>query len=210
VARRAGTDQTVRPRLAYAGAVLDDIPVRTRRSARARRVRLRMDECGLEVVLPLGASESRARAAVAEHEAWIQRTWARIGARPGLAAGTSLWRGEPVQSAPPEQEQIRVAKGELVRAVAEWSGRMELWPKRVQVRDQRSKWGACTARGTVTLNWRLIKAPPEVLEYVVVHELAHLREMNHSPRFWATVEAFCPEWRRCRDWLRRHGHLLAG
>lgn len=168
-----------------------------------------MDERGLEVVLPVGVSEARARDALALHDQWIRRTWARLGARPTLSDGESLWMGERLADPLPESEQKRTAHDAISGAVERWGDTMGLRPKRVQVRDQRSKWGACTARGTVTLNWRLIKAPPEVLEYVVIHELAHLRELNHSPRFWAIVEAHCPGWRRHRDWLRRHGHLLS-
>ncbi len=88
------------------------------------------------------------------------------------------------------------------------SREMGLAPSRVSIRDQKTKWGACTSRGTVTLNWRLVMAPPEVLDYVVVHELAHLAELNHSPRFWAIVERHCPDWKRHRDWLKANGWRL--
>jgi hypothetical protein len=80
--------------------------------------------------------------------------------------------------------------------------------KRVVVRSQRSRWGSCSARGTISLNWRLIQAPDFVRDYIIYHELAHRREMNHSARFWARVETLCPEWRAAERWLKREGSLL--
>jgi predicted metal-dependent hydrolase len=82
--------------------------------------------------------------------------------------------------------------------------------RRIEIRDQRTRWGSCSPRGTLSFNWRLVLAPFEVLDYVVVHELCHLREPNHSPRFWRLVASRRPEWHAQRDWLRVHGpELLA-
>ena len=79
--------------------------------------------------------------------------------------------------------------------------------KHVTVRNQRSRWGSCSAGGTISLNWRLVQAPESVRDYIIHHELAHLREMNHSDRFWAHVAAVCPGWRESERWLKRHGGL---
>jgi predicted metal-dependent hydrolase len=79
--------------------------------------------------------------------------------------------------------------------------------KNVSVRNQRSRWGSCSARGTVSLNWRLVLTPEFVRDYIILHELAHLREMNHSDRFWARVEEMCPGWREAERWLKQHGSL---
>jgi predicted metal-dependent hydrolase len=76
---------------------------------------------------------------------------------------------------------------------------------RVSVRNQRSRWGACSARGVITLNWRLIQMPASVSDYVIFHELCHLKQPNHSRRFWREVEAVCPSWRESERWLRKHG-----
>ena len=82
--------------------------------------------------------------------------------------------------------------------------------ERIVVRDQRSRWGSCSTQGTLSFNWRLVLAPFEVLDYVVVHELCHIREQNHSRRFWKLVESRRPGWRAQRDWLHEHGpELLA-
>lgn len=80
--------------------------------------------------------------------------------------------------------------------------------KQVTVRNQRSRWGSCSANGTISLNWRLVQTPDLVRDYVIYHELMHLREMNHSDRFWARVEEVCPEWREAEHWIKRNGALV--
>lgn len=79
---------------------------------------------------------------------------------------------------------------------------------RITIRDTRSRWGSCSTSGTLSYSWRVILAPDEVLDYLAAHEAAHLREMNHSPRFWAHVKALCPDYRHWQDWLRGHGPEL--
>lgn len=97
------------------------------------------------------------------------------------------------------------AREDLTDRVLVRGTEMGVSPKRLSVRGQRTRWGCCTGRGTVTLNWRLVLAPPGALDYVVVHELAHLSEPHHRPPFWRRVELFCPEWRHWRTWLRDFG-----
>jgi predicted metal-dependent hydrolase len=80
--------------------------------------------------------------------------------------------------------------------------------KRLTIRDGRSRWGSCSSAGGLNFSWRLILTPPAVLDYVVVHELAHLRELNHSPRFWALVAAHCPDYQLQRKWLKERGPAL--
>jgi predicted metal-dependent hydrolase len=80
--------------------------------------------------------------------------------------------------------------------------------KHVTVRNQRSRWGSCSANGTISLNWRLVQTPDFVRDYIIYHELMHLREMNHSARFWARVEEVCPGWRDAERWIKRNGSLL--
>ena len=80
--------------------------------------------------------------------------------------------------------------------------------RKVSIRNQRSRWGSCSRRGAISLNWRLVQTPAEVLDYVIVHELMHLREMNHSARFWALVESACPDFRASERWLKAHGPTL--
>ena len=105
----------------------------------------------------------------------------------------------------------RLGARELVSAVAEEeAARLGVRYERIRIGGQRTLWGSCSSRGTLSFNWRLVLAPPEVLDYVVVHELCHLRVPNHSRRFWALVERQRPHWREQRAWLREHGpELLA-
>jgi predicted metal-dependent hydrolase len=77
--------------------------------------------------------------------------------------------------------------------------------RRVSVRDQSSRWGSCSTTGVLSYSWRLILAPPFVLEYLAAHEVAHLVEMNHSRRFWRLVERICPDMTRAKAWLDAHG-----
>ena len=79
---------------------------------------------------------------------------------------------------------------------------------RVTVRNQRSRWGSCSRDGNIALNWRLIQMPASVCEYVLLHELMHIRQPNHSPRFWAEVAAVCPDHATARAWLRSEGLAL--
>ena len=80
--------------------------------------------------------------------------------------------------------------------------------KKIAIRDQKTRWGSCSSSGTLSFNWRLIMAPPEVLDYVVVHELAHFTHMDHSKAFWATVESVPPDYEKHRKWLNEHGQEL--
>ena len=106
--------------------------------------------------------------------------------------------------------EARLAVRELVAMlIDEEAPAIGVEPARVQIRDQRSRWGSCSTRGTLSFNWRLVLAPFDVLDYVVVHELCHLREPNHSRRFWKLVEQRRPDWRAQRDWLHEHGPELS-
>lgn len=82
---------------------------------------------------------------------------------------------------------------------------MGISPKRVAIRDQRTRWGSASTLGNLNFSWRVAAMPDEIQDYIVIHELAHLREMNHSPAFWEIVGAYCPEYRQHRAWLRRYG-----
>lgn len=79
---------------------------------------------------------------------------------------------------------------------------------KVTVRNQRSRWGSCSPSGHICLNWRLVLMPDSVRDYVLIHELMHLRQLNHSRRFWRLVEKACPEFEAARQWLRDNRHLL--
>jgi predicted metal-dependent hydrolase len=107
-----------------------------------------------------------------------------------------------------EQHLRRLAARELPARVFELATPHQLPVRRVTVRSQRTRWGSCSRRGTISLNWRLVQTPPFVRDYLVLHELAHLNEMNHSRRFWSEVARLCPDFREAERWLKQHSGLL--
>ena len=102
----------------------------------------------------------------------------------------------------------KLAAHELAPRVFELAAFHLLTVKRVTVRNQKSRWGSCSRRGTISLNWRLIQTPASVRDYIILHELMHLREMNHSARFWREVERVCPDYEAAERWLKQHSGLL--
>jgi hypothetical protein len=119
-----------------------------------------------------------------------------------------LPNGEADLRPPVERHLWRLAARELPPRVHELASRHGLEVRRVSIRNQRSRWGSCSRRGTISLNWRILHAPEAVLEYLILHELMHLRHMNHSTRYWQAVERACPGYRKAEDWLKRHSALL--
>jgi len=107
-----------------------------------------------------------------------------------------------------EQYLRRLAERELPLRVQEFAALHQLSVQRVTVHNQRSRWGSCSRRRTISLNWRLIQTPPFVCDYIILHELMHLREMNHSSRFWRHVELVCPDYVVAEQWLKQHARLL--
>jgi predicted metal-dependent hydrolase len=107
------------------------------------------------------------------------------------------------------ESEARIGVRELVSALAEEEAeRLRVAYRRIRIGDQRTLWGSCSPNGTLSFNWRLVLAPLEVLDYVVVHELCHLRVPNHSASFWMLVEQQRPRSREPRAWLRKHGREL--
>ena len=134
-----------------------------------------------------------------DKRAWIEKQRRRQVPQLGLA-GLAV-----------SESAARIAARKLVSALAEEEAeRLGVAYRRIRIGAQRTLWGSCSPGGTLSFNWRLVLAPAEVLDYVVVHELCHLRVPNHSRRFWELVEWRRPHWREQRDWLRGHGpELLA-
>jgi predicted metal-dependent hydrolase len=100
------------------------------------------------------------------------------------------------------------ARDVLTARVEHYSVLMNVHSARLTVRDTRSRWGSCSSRGSLNFSWRLILAPSPILDYVVIHELAHLRELNHSPRFWTILAEHCPDYPLHQAWLKEHGATL--
>ena len=97
------------------------------------------------------------------------------------------------------------AESYLPPRLEHWSLKSGLFPQNVKVRNYKSRWGSCDHQRRITLTSRLIMAPDEVIDYVLIHELCHLVEMNHSPAFWQLVSRYCPDYRQHRKWLRQQG-----
>ncbi len=105
----------------------------------------------------------------------------------------------------PLAEHLRgLAQKELPVLANELATRFDLSFKRVSIRDQKTRWGSCSGTGAISLNWRIVLAPPETAEYIVIHELMHLKEMNHSPAFWGLVERACRRYKEHERWLDDH------
>jgi len=116
---------------------------------------------------------------------------------PGVALGEAL-----------ERWYRRRARAEVAPRLDAACARAGSGYTRLQIRGQRTRWASCSSTGAMSFNWRLLLAPPQILDYVVEHEVAHLELLDHSPRFWRLLAARCPDWREREDWLRRHGHAL--
>ncbi len=212
------------------------LPHTVRRSARARRVRVTVQPSGeVQVVLPRRAPARSADAAVRELRPWIERRLAEVAAtRAAVAArgatvpylGTALRlvaqagrsrvhrrgdvllvpEGDPAPAL--ERWYRRAARAELEPRVARATAALGVRATSITVRGQRTRWGSASPTGALSFNWRLLLAPEEVLDYVVWHEVCHLRVMDHSPRFWALLAEHLPAYAAPRRWLRAHGATL--
>ncbi|EFG85964.1 M48 family metallopeptidase [Novacetimonas hansenii] len=209
-----------------------------RRSARARRISMRIDARSGHVILtlPPRARRDDALALLRSHSAWVVANLARIPQAPRWHdGGQVLIDGRPhvIRHCPQARRGVWI-EGEVIHVSGEaaflvrrllaflreeartrlgagldaLSRQAGLRPTRLTVRDTRSRWGSCTADGAIMLCWRLIMAPTEVQHYVMAHELAHLRHMNHGPDFWMLVDRLTPHRRMAELWLRREGATL--
>ena len=102
----------------------------------------------------------------------------------------------------------QIADPDLQKAATYYAQALGVRVRRLSIRDQSSRWGSCTSAGSLSFSWRLILAPPYVLDYLAAHEVAHLVEMNHSPRFWRVVAKVCDHVERAKTWLDTHGNDL--
>ena len=171
------------------------------RHPRARRYLIRVTDDGVvRVTIPRGGSKREAVAFVEREQAWIERERRRREAE----------RAEQRAAMPPEAERaLRAqAKRELPPRLLELAEAHGLHVSRVSVRNQRWRWGSCSRSGHICLNWRLVQMPDHIRDYVMIHELMHLKRMDHSPKFWKLVAAACPDYQAARKWLRRAHRTL--
>jgi predicted metal-dependent hydrolase len=214
------------------------VPVKLRRSARATRLRLKiapyMD--GIEVVMPKSAPKRVALSLLQQHSGWVAKHLTALPDRVAFVFGSFIpvLGQDLLIRAMPKARRGVWQEGSLLcvsgdeafheRRVMDWlkkqardfatararayAADLGVTVGKVSVRDTRSRWGSCTSEGNLMFSWRLIMAPEAVFEYVVAHEVAHLREMNHSPRFWAHVEALFGDSYEEQRWLKRFGASL--
>jgi predicted metal-dependent hydrolase len=102
----------------------------------------------------------------------------------------------------------REAKEKIVERINDYSHRLHLFPKRISITNAKTRWGSCSQDNRLSFSWRIIMASLTVIDYILIHELVHIREKNHSKKFWATLESVLPDYRKHRLWLRENGHLL--
>ena len=180
----------------------ETVPYRVLRSSR-RTLSLEITPQGEVLVrAPLRTGDAAIRSFVEGKRGWLEKHLAQVRQR--MAAAEVL-----PQFTEAEREALRQRARPVFEARADhFAPLLGVSRGRITVRTQRSRWGSCSAKGNLSFNALLLLAPPEVLDYVVVHELCHRKEMNHSPRFWAEVERFVPDWRQRRKWLRQKGGEL--
>lgn len=213
------------------------IAVELRRSVRARRLSLRISRIDgrVTLTLPKRAAESEGIAFANAREDWIRHHLAgqtepwvpqigkmiplegrmvRISAsdrQKGVRLdGDALWvPNDPTRVGVRLAAFLKLrARDALAQASDKYSSELGVGYGRITLRDTRSRWGSCSSNGDLMYSWRLIMAPTKVLDYVAAHEVAHLKEMNHSPAFWSLVSDLCPEYTQHRDWLRHEGDNL--
>ena len=167
------------------------------RHPRARRYVVRVRDDGtVRVTVPRWGSKREAKAFADSQRAWIDRQLARTEQR----------RAEPREEMPADLErELRAsATRELPPRLLELATRHGLSVVRVSVRNQRWRWGSCSPNGHICLNWRLVRMPDWIRDYVMIHELMHLKRMDHSPKFWRLVATACPDYQAARRFLRQH------
>lgn len=211
------------------------IPLLLKSNPRARRLILKIDrEARLAVVvLPPGVSVADGLAFARRQKAWLEERWRALPAAVPFADGALVpFRGvtHRVVHAPLARGGVQVGDGiiavpggpeflarrlsdwlraearrRLAAGTAELAARLGRKPPPVSVKDTRTRWGSCSAKGRLAFSWRLVLAPDTVLAYVAAHEVAHLAEMNHSPAFWRVVAGLDPAFAAHRRWLAEHG-----
>ncbi|HEY1720468.1 MAG TPA: SprT family zinc-dependent metalloprotease [Magnetospirillaceae bacterium] len=213
-------------------------PLVVMRTARARRVRIRVDARKGEavLVLPPRAALREGRDFAQSNAAWLRARLAELPPRVSFEPGVEITVGGTQyvlhwdRHAPTRVHAVGAliivggAREQFAQKVVEWlkrrarerisrraealAERIEKSIRRISIRDPRARWGSCTHKGDLSFSWRLILAPANVLDYVVAHEVAHLAHLNHGPKFWALVEKLMPDFAEARAWLDGHGPEL--
>ncbi len=174
---------------------MTDIPYTLVRSSRKTISIVIKPDGAVEVRCPRRCSKAEAERFLASKEAWIRSHLAKIEERPKRPVLTEAELGQLAEA----------AKADLPERAHFLAKRIGVSFGRITIRSQHTRWGSCSAKGNLNFNCLLMLCPEPVRDYVVIHELCHRKEMNHSPRFWAEVEKACPDYRLHRKWLKDNG-----
>lgn len=214
-----------------------DVPLKHKPNPRAKRLSLRLSskEQQLVLTIPPRASESQINAFLKKCIPWVEKHLAKVSKAPTIQPGTKISLHGTVYSCVEDplrrkpalckvtqtlrlpsqclQEDLytffkKMAENVLPAYTLKAAENLGQRVEKITLRDTKSRWGSCSGRKNISLNWRLILAPPEVAHYVCVHEASHLIHMNHSPAFWQAVESLCPDYREHKKWLKVNGSAL--
>ena len=209
-----------------------DVPCQLQKHTQADRYVMRVSNGTAFITVPLARTFEDGLKFATEHQDWLLRQMKRPPT--GWKVGTEfLFRGDvvtieqadpttikfqqeciPITGSVPNLQPViedrlrQIAQREFPLRVKSLAFQHGISCGKVIIKDQRSRWGSSSSNGTISLNWRLVQAPLFVLNYVILHELAHQREMNHSAKFWQVVAHICPDYLAAEAWLRKHAHLL--
>lgn len=159
----------------------------------------------ITVRVPMRTSEKDIRHLLLDKRLWIITKYLEVQEQQKKRPTSDL---TDAQRAALKKRYVDAAKEYFPKRIAYFSQFTGGTYNRITIRDQKTRWGSCSAKGTLSFNWRLMLAPPSIPDYVIVHELCHLTYMDHSAAFWQKVESVYPDYRTARKWLKDHGHEL--
>lgn len=215
----------------------EDVPLKIRRNAQAKRMTLRIDRTSgdIKVTIPKRVREKAVMQFLNTHTDWIRNERSKLdleliregvrlpylgkehmisftgtAPRTVMCADSIINVGGPIDMAAGRLEKWfrQQAKDKLEIACRRYAEQLDVAYNRISIGDMKSRWGSCSSSGTLRFNWRLVLAPSQVLDYVAAHEVSHLLEMNHSERFWGHVAHCMPDFDIQRKWLKNEGSAL--
>ena len=203
LARKLFSGYTVEDSPAYKGRkAMKDYRVQVIKSNRKTMAMRIVDSQTVELRVPLRATQAQIDAFIQQHQGWLDKHIQLVSQRERETAALPPLTAQEIRALAEKAVQY------IPQRVSFFARQVGVSYGRITIRNQKSKWGSCSSQGNLNFNCLLMLCPPEVIDYVVVHELCHRREMNHSPRFWALVEAVIPNYAALRQWLKTEGQKL--